>query len=208
MARDFRAALARDRCWDAHTERIYDRTGVPLDDCILQNREDLLAFCGFIEREQIRSYLEIGIWTGRLVSTLHRLFDFERVAACDNGAVLELGLPQYVPFGCAFFRGDSQSAECVAWRRSLGPIDLVLIDGDHSYQGVKRDFEIQRRFPHRWLAFHDVLGLDVHTVGVRRFWDELEGEGEKIVIAEPHLEDGRATPTMGLGLWRAGDRGR
>jgi hypothetical protein len=198
--RDFRAELVRDKCWDRTTQARFERRGEPLEDCILQNREELIGLCEFIEARGIRSYLEIGIWTGRLISTLHRLFGFDLVAACDHGWAEELGLPIAVPREARVLTGGSETEAYRAFRRELGHVDLVLIDADHSYAAVKRDFEINRAFPHRFIAVHDITGATRQTVGVRRFWEELE-EGYKLEIVRPHLELGSDRSTMGIGIW-------
>lgn len=201
--RDFAQALSRVRCWDERTERVYRQRGVPADDTILQTRGELELLCQFIERERIRSFLEIGSWTGRLILTLQELFSFERIAACDLGLAAQLGLPFHLKdqsFPCFF--GSSHSAEYRRWREQLGPFDLTLIDGDHSYEGVVRDFEINSALPGRFLVFHDIVGAHPSTEGVRQFWQELEGE--KVELLAPHLEAGFDSPTMGIGIWRIG----
>jgi hypothetical protein len=197
---DYRAALATDRCWDARTESLFEAHGEPLEDVILQNREEVVALCELVERLGVRSYLEVGIWTGRLLSALHRIFAFDPVAACDHGWAEEQGLAISVPPETRYFCGDSGSSGYVRWRRDLGPVDLVFIDGDHSYRGVRRDFEINRDLPHRFLAFHDICGARRQTRGVRRFWEELD-EGHKLEIVRPHVELGLEGPTMGIGIW-------
>ena len=45
--------------------------------------KELIRLCEFIETQRIQSYLEIGIWTGLLTSTLDILFDFDKLAVCD-----------------------------------------------------------------------------------------------------------------------------
>ncbi len=196
----FRQALAHDRCWDTTTQAIFEKRREPVDDCILQNREELIVLCALIEALEIRSFLEVGIWTGRLVRTLHRIFGFERVAACDHGYAEKLGLTIAVPNDAPWLRDNSESPAYRAWRAELGNIDLVFIDANHRYAAVKRDFEINRAFPHRFLAFHDIVGANRHTEGVARFWNELD-EGHKLEIVRPHAEIGSSTPTMGIGLW-------
>lgn len=66
-----------------------------------------------------------------------------------------------------FTQGDSKT---VAWDKE---IDVLLIDGDHSYEGVKADYE-------RWMPFvkegglilmHDVLWA--HKGVIKFFWDEV-----------------------------------
>ena len=69
-------------------------------------------------------------------------------------------------------------------------IDLLVIDGDHSYGGVRSDFEMYAGLvaPGGLVAFHDVMvrpensgrGLDV---GV--YWQELAREHRTETIADP-----------------------
>jgi len=202
MSRDFRTELAVEKCWDRTTQALREEHGEPLEDAILQNREELIALCQWIEAHCISSYLELGLWTGGLISALHRLFRFERLAACDHGWAEANGLAVRVPEGTAFFRGNTESEAYRAWRRELGHIDLVFIDANHAYHAVKRDFEINRGYPHRFLAFHDITGATRQTTGVGRFWRELD-EGHKREIIRPHRELGLDHSTMGIGIWSA-----
>lgn len=202
--RDFRAELAGEQCWDDEVQRVMDEEGEPLVDCILQNREELIGLCEFIEAKGIRSYLEIGVWTGRLVASLHRLFAFDRVAACDQGWAEKLGLEIHLPSEVDFFRGESESVEYVAWREGLGPFDLVLIDANHAYHAVKRDFAINRALPHRFIALHDITGNTRHTTGVKKAWQEI-ADGHKLEIVRPHVEAGLDHSLMGIGIWSASE---
>jgi hypothetical protein len=199
-ASPYRDALRAERCWDARTQALYEAHGEPLDDCMLQNREELIALCDLIAAWRVRSFLEIGVWTGRLVSTLHRIFAFDKVAACDHGYAETLGLTISLPPDAHWLRADSDSPAHLDWRQALGHFDLVFIDADHRYHAVKRDFALNKALPHRFLAFHDIAGKNRHTVGVKRFWDELD-EGYKLELLYPHPEVGSPTPTMGIGVW-------
>ena len=201
--RDFATELAGDPCWDASTQAVLEEHGEPLQDTILQNRDELVGLCEFIEHHHLRSYLEIGIWTGRLVCALQRLFDFDLVAACDQGWAERLGLEIRLPPETRFFKGDSDSAAFRSWRASLGHVDLVLIDANHAYHAVRRDFEINRAFGHRFLALHDITGATRQTTGVKRFWDELRC-GHKLEIVRPQREVGMDRSLMGIGIWSAG----
>lgn len=190
--RDYASALRDTRFWDAEVERVYAAEGEALVDCALQSEAEVVELCRFIEAEGIRSYLEIGIWTGRLVTALHRVFGFSRVAACDHGWAEQCGFAISVPEGTSFFRGDSGTEAYVAWRRALGPIDLVMIDANHHYRAVRRDFEIERAQPHRFLALHDITGARRGTEGVARLWRELDGQKTEIVAPGSK---------MGIGVW-------
>lgn len=199
MRRDFRAELSGVKCWDRRTEELMNRYGVPLEDAVLQNREELIGFCEWIEEHQISSYLEIGIWTGGLITWLDKLFQFKRVFACDLGYAEQVGFTVRLPPHSVWFKGNSRSPRYRKWRETLGQIDLVMIDADHSYEGVKRDFEINSRFDQRFIAFHDITGKGPGTAGVGRFWEELRGCTNEIV--RPHVELGLDTSTMGIGIW-------
>ncbi|MGH9467964.1 MAG: class I SAM-dependent methyltransferase, partial [Terriglobales bacterium] len=88
-------------------------------------------------------------------------------------------------------RGDShlpQIRERVA--RALGgePLDLVFIDGDHSYAGVKADYEMYSPMVRAGgvVAFHDIVEHPPeYGVGVGRFWREIRGPGAVEIIADP-----------------------
>ena len=55
--------------------------------------------------------------------------------------------------------------------RWQGPIRLLFIDGDHSYEASRQDFELWSPFviPHGMICFHDIPGWE----GVTRFYREL-----------------------------------
>lgn len=83
-------------------------------------------------------------------------------------------------------------------------IDLLFIDGDHSYEGVKADFQTYRQFvsPNGIIGLHDIAHSDEHkTIKVPRFWRELAAEKLNIqsVIAKPGQSPGigivRSLPT-------------
>jgi predicted O-methyltransferase YrrM len=69
------------------------------------------------------------------------------------------------------------------------PVDFLFIDGDHSYEGVKRDFELWSPLvrPGGLVAFHDMR--PDHPDGVPRLWAELKERfetEERIASTEPN----------------------
>jgi len=56
-------------------------------------------------------------------------------------------------------------------------LDFLFIDGDHTYAGVKRDFEMYRSLVRRggMVAFHDIVEHRVlRDCNVDKFWNELK----------------------------------
>jgi predicted O-methyltransferase YrrM len=75
-------------------------------------------------------------------------------------------------------RGDSHSEEVVATVRDITrSLDVLFIDGDHTYEGVKHDFVSYAPLVHPGgiVAFHDIAEHPEQAGGdVPRFWDEVK----------------------------------
>lgn len=78
----------------------------------------------------------------------------------------------------------------VAAREWQQPIDFLFIDGDHSYEGVKRDWELfsPHLTPFGVAAFHDTT-WDLHgstrpDMGVPRFVEELRRAGHPVLTLD------------------------
>jgi predicted O-methyltransferase YrrM len=64
-------------------------------------------------------------------------------------------------------------------------LDLLFIDGDHTYKGVKRDFEMYNKLVTKGgiIAFHDVCPhLPQTGCEVDKFWCEIKDEYEHVEI--------------------------
>lgn len=58
-------------------------------------------------------------------------------------------------------------------------IDLLFIDGNHSYEGVKIDYELYGPLTRHLIAFHDVHSVIVkRALGVQRFWREMISDNQ------------------------------
>lgn len=92
---------------------------------------------------------------------------------------------------------DSVEGAAELMRRRVN-LDFVFIDGDHSYEGVKRDLEawLPLLKPGRWLGLHDYDNMPKHP-GVKEAVDEYFG-ANKIEIDDDHtafyrIEEGQET---------------
>lgn len=77
-------------------------------------------------------------------------------------------------------RGDSHSTQMLARVKGAfngRPLDYLFIDGDHRYEGVKRDFEMYGPLVKKGglIAFHDIVdGPSKFVGGVPEFWQEIK----------------------------------
>jgi len=84
---------------------------------------------------------------------------------------------------------DSHSGETYdAIKKILGrkKVGFLFIDADHSYEGVKQDYEMYSPLVRKGglIALHDIADTRKHARGhveVPRFWKELEGDKEEII---------------------------
>lgn len=71
----------------------------------------------------------------------------------------------------------------------LDPIELLFIDGDHTYEGVKKDYEMYSPLVRigGTIVFHDICEHPPETkCDVKRFWDEVkQGKDFKEFLSEP-----------------------
>ena len=78
-------------------------------------------------------------------------------------------------------------------QRILGDrkLDFLFIDADHTYEGVKRDFEMYSPLVREGgiIAFHDIVPCDkIHDpegkFGASRFWNEIKHKYKYLEIVK------------------------
>ena len=85
---------------------------------------------------------------------------------------------------CNFIEGDSHQDLTYDLLINIlkgQKIDFLFIDGDHTYEGVKQDYEMYKELvsDNGYIAFHDINDTQRHRdryVYVGKLWNELIGE--------------------------------
>jgi cephalosporin hydroxylase len=193
-----------------------------------QIKEEFRALARLVAERRPRAVLEIGTADGGT------LFAHARLAAPD-ALVLSVDLPEG-PFGGGYpawrtplyeafarpgqrlelLRADSHApatAERIEELLGGRRVEYAFIDGDHTYDGVRRDFELCRRFAadDAVVAFHDIVaqpntaylaeaGSDAHAPwAVHDFWREVKQRYRHEEFVQSRGQEGYGIGVLYLG---------
>ena len=157
-----------------------------------QIREEVTELLRILKNLKPKICLEIGTANGGT------LFLWCRIAA-DDAMIISIDLPGG-PFGGGYprwkipiyksfakrgqkiylIRADSHDQATLSEVRKIlreRRIEFLFIDGDHTYEGVKRDFEMYFPLVREGgiVAFHDIVLHPPETgCEVNRFWNEIK----------------------------------
>ncbi len=160
-----------------------------------QVRSEIVGLATLVAERRPKTVVEIGTAHGGTLFLWCRLAHPEAtIVSLDlPGGIHGGGYPYWkswiyrrFPVGSQhlhLMRGDSHKPEMFAQLKSVlpgdGKVDFLFIDGDHTYDGVKADFEMYSGLvrPGGLIVFHDICkhaeGLNCQ---VDRFWQEVKNE--------------------------------
>ncbi len=136
--------------------------------------------------EPIMRYLEIGVAAGGTTFLMNHFFHPERIISIDDNRHPKAHVRPYVLRDIPHEEiiGLSQAPGTIDALAAIGIIfDMILIDGDHSYDGVRQDVDIYREFlrPGGFMILHDSALPDF---GVQKVVNEIKGEDWAELIGE------------------------
>ena len=160
---------------------------------MVQNHQEILGAAEFFKELNVVNFMEIGTDQGGTFAIWSKLSKDGKRISVD------------IPHG-QFGRSDYDEYERDNYLKSLGSdvtmiwgsshdyemlqnvenvikedlLDFLFIDGDHTYEGVKQDYEMYKHLvkPGGWIGFHDIKDTEFHrnaNCRVDILWNELEG---------------------------------
>jgi len=163
---------------------------------MVQNYSEIFQAAEFYKNLKVKHFMEIGTDQGGTFAIWSKLSE-------KDGIRISLDLP-HGPFGVDNYNVDKRDE----YLKSLGNnvhtihgnsheagikeqvknllgeslLDFLFIDGDHTYEGVKQDYEMYKEFVKSggWIGFHDIKNTEFHrnaNCRVDVLWEEIGKNG-------------------------------
>ena len=152
---------------------------------------EIRAFAQWLQRtfkdRTVRRVVELGVRHGGTSALWHQLFPEARVIGVDRIGPDSYQEPEFTARGremmsafprFLFVNGDTGDPVTLERVKVLSdePVDLLFIDADHSYEGVRRDYiKFGPLVTDGVIAFHDIIDSPRTGGGVAKWWNELQG---------------------------------
>lgn len=146
-------------------------------EAIFQNPYELASLSYWIEEVGVRTYLEVGVAGGGLMHYFTNVLGLKALG-------IDIMEPIMVDKELVFI-GDCHAQSTVEWAQGKAPFDMVLIDADHSYEAVKKDWELYGGMASKLVVFHDIAHLTLP--GPRQLWNQIEGRKLEIIVPKESL---------------------
>ena len=143
--------------------------------------DSYLAFCEGLVGSGLASYGPMGLLDTRVVPGTYRAvgidtFEGDSHSGFYPAGVLEMLQKAHNPDYGAFSKLLVSTFDDAQPKFADGSIDLLHIDGCHTYEAVKHDFEnwLPKLSNRGVVLFHDTAITDNPSFGVWRFWREVQ----------------------------------
>ena len=174
-----------------------------------QNKSEIIEFLKLIDAIQPKIILEIGTAMGGTLFLISRFASFNAILISIDLLRGKIG-----DKNLAFIKSIAQKEQKIVLIRDNShnlltfqkikkilknkKVEVLFIDGDHTYEGVKKDFEIYKSLIKSGglICFHDIVpGSNDKVGGVPDFWKEIREEYNTREIVEDWNQEG-----FGIGI--------
>lgn len=150
------------------------------------NKNDIYLLLKMLKKKgAIKRVLEIGTWKGYSAKLWVEAFNPEKLATVEIDSMkrdaIILPEPQYEYYwGC---NSHEESVKNKIYETFDGEIDFLFIDGDHTYGGVRKDWEFYSPLVRSGgvIVLHDNL-YSAPNVEVDKLWNEIKGDYDWVEI--------------------------
>ena len=159
------------------------------------HKGDLEKLLRLLEPENIKYVLEIGTWKGYSAETWIRAFKPDKLVTIEKDPkfpdAIEIENINYK----YFWNTDSHDNDI---QFNTEPYDFAFLDADHSYEGVKKDWEMYGPLVKKGgvIVFHDVVYTSEDPnapVQVKYLWSDLKTK-------YPYIEIKSGNESTGMGV--------
>ena len=166
-----------------------------------QKKSEIIQLLELLKPQKLCVIIEIGTMKGGTLFLLSKI-------AANNAIIISIDLPRakfgggYPKYRIPLYKGFASQNQRIFLIRANShlkstfekvqnilkdkKVDLLFLDGDHSYMGVKNDFEMYKPFLGKRgnVGFHDIAYSPEQYTNVHKFWNEIKQKYEYKEIIE------------------------
>jgi len=155
--------------------------------------DELAGFLLFLNdhKNEINSYLEFGTGSG---GSFYTIDSYLRTINPNMGPSITVDQKEAFPWMWEDYKAQNPQVDYFSCKTQNFKMDreydLCFIDANHSYKGVKKDYEKVKKYC-KTIAFHDIVTVNARKpdqICVRHLWKEIEADHKiEFITVDPRI---------------------